>query len=90
MLSPSAQHTNQQDGMAEHAVVNGDAASSQQVYQLAFSLPRAADTTISLHLTNTQHTLLLFVASSTIGAPAVTAPLGSFVYALPNVCVTRQ
>lgn len=52
--------------------------------EVAFPLPRAARTNIHLQLTNNQTSLLVFLTSMTPESSAA-PPMGSFVYAMPNV-----
>ncbi|KAL3425963.1 hypothetical protein PVAG01_02754 [Phlyctema vagabunda] len=58
--------------------------SSHEPMQLSFPLPKAPDTRIKLHLTISTTSLLLFLTTCISGEVSVTAPLGSFVYALPD------
>ncbi|RFU35738.1 hypothetical protein B7463_g592, partial [Scytalidium lignicola] len=51
--------------------------------QLSISLPRAPDTNICLHLTIT-NCIQLFLTTAPKGDLSNEAPLGSFVYALPD------
>jgi len=53
--------------------------------QLSFTLPSSPDIKVHLQLTNISKTLLLYISTSTVGAPSAGASLGSLVYALPNV-----
>lgn len=52
--------------------------------ELSFPLPNAADTNVFLHLTIQPTLLLLFLTTSMSSEAAATAPMGSFVYALPD------
>lgn len=54
--------------------------------QLSFLLPRTHSTTVHLHMTLSTHSLVLFLTSQTPETSSQKAPLGSFVYALPDVC----
>lgn len=54
--------------------------------QLSFPLPRALHTTGHVHLTFLDHCIMAFLTTSTPGDSAGTVkPLGSFVYAMPDV-----
>jgi len=53
--------------------------------QLAFALPSSPDTKVYLQITNSAKSLLLYVTTATVGAPAVAVSLGNLVYAMPNV-----
>ncbi|KAI9833980.1 MAG: hypothetical protein M1826_005885 [Phylliscum demangeonii] len=61
-------------------------APSFQPIELSFLLPRSAHTHIHLHLSYLPggRTLLLFLTTASAAAAAPTAPLGSFVYAIPD------
>ncbi|KAF2714870.1 hypothetical protein K504DRAFT_395629 [Pleomassaria siparia CBS 279.74] len=50
---------------------------------VSFPLPRAPQTKIHVQLTNNGTSLLLFLTTTTPD-PSTSAPLGSFVYAMPN------
>ncbi|KAL0640165.1 hypothetical protein Q9L58_000723 [Maublancomyces gigas] len=52
--------------------------------QLSFPLPRTRNTTVHMHMTLSNHSLLLFLTSQTPEASSQKAALGSFVYALPD------
>ncbi|TAQ85689.1 hypothetical protein B7494_g5985 [Chlorociboria aeruginascens] len=58
--------------------------SSVKPIELSFPLPKAPDTSIHLHLTINKTSLLLFLTTAINGDTSTTAPLGSFVYALPD------
>ncbi|GME28620.1 hypothetical protein GTA08_BOTSDO08191 [Neofusicoccum parvum] len=68
------------------ALPNGEkAAARNQPVQLSFPLPRAPNTRVNLHLTVHTAALLLFVTTTSPEHDAgVAAPVGSFVYAMPN------
>lgn len=51
---------------------------------VSFPLPRAPQTEIHVQLINTGVSLLVFLTTTT-PTPSAAAPLGSFVYAMPNV-----
>ena len=55
--------------------------------ELSFALPKAPETKIYLHLTIRETSLLLFLTTAMNGDTSTAAPLGSFVYALPDVRV---
>lgn len=54
--------------------------------ELSFPMPKAPETRIHIHLTIQPTSLLLFLATILNGNTSEAAPLGSFVYALPDVC----
>ena len=54
--------------------------------ELSFPLPKNPHTILQAHLTFFETSTMLFLTTSTIGESSSTlAPLGSFVYAMPNV-----
>jgi len=53
--------------------------------QLSFAVPSSPDTRIHLQITNMPKTLVLYISTSTVGAPNAGVSLGNLVYALPNV-----
>jgi hypothetical protein len=63
-------------------LTNGDV--SHAPIEVSFPMPRAPHTNIQLQLTNNGPNLLLFLTTTTADA-ASSSPLGSFVYAMPNV-----
>lgn len=69
----------------EPSHLNGTHLKPTAPLQLSFSLPMSPDTTIHLHITHQTHSLLIFLASSTTGAPPSIASCSSLVYALPNI-----
>jgi hypothetical protein len=58
---------------------------STGLIELSFPLPKAPDTNIRLRLTVQPTSILLFLTSASNGDIATAPPLGSFVYALPDV-----
>lgn len=58
---------------------------SQPPIQISFPLPKAPETNIHLHLTINKVSILLFLTTALNGNTSTAPPLGSFVYALPNV-----
>ncbi len=54
--------------------------------QVSFALPRSLDTRIYLHLTVKDKAILLFLTTASMDDASSPPPLGSFVYALPDVC----
>jgi len=58
---------------------------SGQPIELSFPLPRAPDTRIHLQLTIQKTSILLFLTTAVNGDTSSGAPLGSFIYALPDV-----
>jgi hypothetical protein len=57
--------------------------------EVSFPLPRAPQTTVRLQLTNNRTSLQAFLTATTAESSTV-APLGSFVYAMPNVGLYTQ
>lgn len=53
--------------------------------ELSFPLPKAPDTKIHIRLTVQTTTLLLFLTTAINNDTSTVPPLGSFVYALPDV-----
>lgn len=53
--------------------------------QLSFPLPRSLDTRIYIHLTLQAKSILLFLTTATADDASNPPPMGSFVYALPDV-----
>lgn len=54
--------------------------------EISFPLPKALHTTAHVHLTFLDHCAMVFLATSTPGDSGGTVkPLGSFVYAMPDV-----
>jgi hypothetical protein len=58
---------------------------SAKPIELSFPLPKAPETKIHLQLTINSTSLLLFLTTVYGGDVPTGAPLGSFVYALPDV-----
>lgn len=58
---------------------------SPRPLQLSFPLPKAPGTSIHLQLTILASSILLFLTTTMTGDSTTTVPLGSFVYALPDV-----
>jgi Proteasome assembly chaperone 4 len=55
--------------------------------ELSIPLPKHPHTILHLHLTFLTTSIMLFLTTSTIGdSSSVLSPLGSFVYAMPDVC----
>ncbi|KAK1471554.1 hypothetical protein CCUS01_06037 [Colletotrichum cuscutae] len=61
-------------------------ASTGTVTQLLIPLPHSLDTRIHIHLSTKAKVATLFLTSVTQDEQSGPAALGSFVYALPNVC----
>jgi hypothetical protein len=53
--------------------------------QLSFPLPRSLDTRVFLHLTVKPKAVVLFLTTASMEEAGSPSPLGSFVYALPDV-----
>ncbi|KAF2011168.1 hypothetical protein BU24DRAFT_54526 [Aaosphaeria arxii CBS 175.79] len=64
-------------------VPNGE--SSIEPVEVSFPLPRAPQTNIHLQLTNNKTSLLVFLTTAAADHTSLSAPLGSFVYAMPNL-----
>lgn len=58
-----------------------------ETVELSFPLPKAPDTRIHLRLTIQATSLLLFLTTIVNNDTSTMRPLGSFVYALPDVCL---
>jgi hypothetical protein len=59
--------------------------------ELSFTLPRALHTTAHAHLTFMNHCATVFLATSTPGdSGGSIKPMGSFVYAMPDVSVPNM
>jgi hypothetical protein len=68
------------------AMVNGDGqVGTDKHKELAVELLSSPGTRINLHLTLHATSLLLFLATTNIDGGDGVAPLGSFVYAMPDV-----
>ena len=67
------------------AIPNGVA--SPKPIEVAFPLPRAPQTNIHLQLTNNATSILVFLTTTSGESSTTSAPLGSLVYAMPNVRV---
>lgn len=53
--------------------------------QLSFPLPRSLDTRIYVHLTVQAKSIMIFLTTATSDEMGTPPPMGSFVYALPDV-----
>jgi hypothetical protein len=72
------------------AATTTENSASRAPLEVSFPLPKAPHTKIHLQLTNNGPNLLLFLTTATAES-ASTTPLGSFVYAMPNVSkLSRQ
>ncbi|CAI6336255.1 unnamed protein product [Periconia digitata] len=65
------------------ATANPSGSPPSEPIEVSFPLPRAPQTNIHLQLRNNGPNILLFLTTASPDAPT-TAPLGSFVYAMPN------
>jgi hypothetical protein len=61
------------------------AASSAQTTELSIQLPKSLDTRIYIRLSTLEKVTLLSLTTASQDEPATSAPMGSFVYAMPNV-----
>lgn len=57
-----------------------------ETVQLSVPLPMSLDTRIYLRLSTKAKAIMLFLATATLDELATPTSMGSFVYALPNVC----
>ena len=57
-----------------------------EAIQLSIPVPRSLDTRIYLHLTVKARVITLFLTTASAEELGSPTPLGSFVYALPDVC----
>jgi len=83
---PTPHHSNVNDMPAIEA--SGAAAAlepSVELVELSFPLPKAPETKIHVHLTINATSIVLFLTTVYEGDIPTGAPLGSFVYALPDV-----
>lgn len=60
-------------------------ATGDEPIQLSFPLPRSLDTKIHLRLTIKSKAILLFLTTVSMDDVGKPVPMGSFVYALPDV-----
>lgn len=61
-----------------------------ETVQLSLPLPRSIDTKVFLHLTVRAKSITLYLTTASQDEPSTPAPLGSFVYALPDVSSGAQ
>jgi len=54
--------------------------------QLSIPLPLSLDTRVHLHLTIKAKAIMLFMTTASADEAGAATPLGSFVYAIPDVC----
>lgn len=54
--------------------------------ELSFPLPKNPHSILQAHLTFLETSIMLFLTTNMIGESSTLAPMGSFVYALHNVC----
>ena len=59
-----------------------------QPMQLSLPLPRSLDTRIYIHLTVKSRAIVLLLTTASAEQVGTLAPMGSFVYALPDVCAS--
>ena len=71
--------------MAADAIAQNGIHHAAKPIQLAVPLPNAPGMRLHLHLTILATTLVLFVTSASGDSSVGTVPMGSFVYALPDV-----
>ncbi|CAG8975925.1 hypothetical protein HYALB_00007054 [Hymenoscyphus albidus] len=67
-----------------------DAQSSRRPIEVSFPLPKGPDTRIHLRLTIQSISILLFLTTTTNGDTSTAAPMGSFVYAMPDVVANHR
>ena len=58
--------------------------------QLSFPLPRSLDTRIHMRLIVKPQVIIVYLTTVAADDPAAAVPMGSLVYALPDVCRPRQ
>lgn len=61
--------------------------SSTQTFEESFRLPRSLDTRIHVRVSKLQKALVLNLSTATAEELGTVVPMGSFVYALPDVSV---
>lgn len=61
------------------------AAPSAQTTELSVQLPQSLDTRIYIRLSTLEKVTLLSLTTASQDEPVASAPMGSFVYAMPNV-----
>lgn len=64
-----------------------DLESTSKTVTFSTPLPRALDTQIHVRLTTRDKCLMLFVTTAGTDEGEALAPMGSFVYAVPDVCL---
>jgi Proteasome assembly chaperone 4 len=64
--------------------------SARRPIEISFPLPKAPGTRIHLRLTISSSSILLFLTTVENGNVSATIPLGSFVYAIPDVRPTTS
>lgn len=60
-------------------------ASAMETYQLSFPLPRSLEARIYVHLTIQAKSVMIFLTTAAADELGTPPPMGSFVYALPDV-----
>lgn len=58
---------------------------STHATELSIQLPKSLDTRIYIRLSSLEKVTLVSLTTASQDEPAATAPMGSFVYAMPNV-----
>jgi pentose-5-phosphate-3-epimerase len=58
---------------------------SVKAQEVSFTLPKALHTTAHVHLNFLDHCAMVFLATSSPGDGGSIKPMGSFVYAMPDV-----
>jgi hypothetical protein len=66
------------------SLLNGTDATVPPI-ELSFTLPQSPQVRIHIHLTILKTSLLLFLTTTSAEYSSSSCPLGSFVYAMPNV-----
>jgi hypothetical protein len=75
-------------GAKSTALPNGTHSSAKKI-ELAITLPHSPGTRVNLALEISASSVLLFLTSSNTEGGQGNAPLGSFVYAMPDVSLSR-
>lgn len=72
--------------MSSAAVAAATGNDATKTHQISIPLPRSLDTRLYIHLTVRPKSILLMVTTASADEATTPTPLGSFVYAIPDVC----
>lgn len=61
-----------------------------ETFQLSFPLPRSLEARIYVHLTVQAKSVMIFLTTASADELGTPPPMGSFVYALPDVSCRRS